>query len=304
VQLSEFFHLIHVVDQEDPVDAFYDELFAPQRFRTRHFSPHEMRWASLSMVSDLMLEVIEPSAEADHQGFPLPRFHKRFGQHFHSLAWYVEQDQVRPTFDALRAAGIRVAKPGGGIWPSDGDVEPGNTLFTHPKDTFGQLEFEGKFPHWQTADPRFQPGWSAAPWQDGPLGIRRLSHMTTVVRDLPPAVDLYERVLGGRVLHRESSGGADRAFVLLGIDTVIELAEPTVPGTRLVADLDANGELPHSATFRVADLARAEQHAEKLGIGIVDRSDEAFTLEPDDCYGAVWSFTERAIPGDPRPAEA
>ncbi|MBO0732290.1 MAG: hypothetical protein J2P57_23720, partial [Acidimicrobiaceae bacterium] len=272
MQLSEFFHLIHVVDDEDRVDKFYDELFAPQRFSPKHWSPNEMRWASLSMVSDLMLEVIEASSEPDHQSFPLSRFHQRFGQHFHSLAWYVELDQVRPTFDALRAAGIRVAKPGGGIWPADGDVEPGNTLFTHPKDTFGQLEFEGKFPHWQTHDPRFQPGWSAAPWRDGPLGIRRLSHMTTVVRDLGRAIDLYEGVLGGQVLHRESADGADRAFVLTGIDTVIELARPTMLGTRLAADLDANGELPHSATFRVVDLEAAERHTDKLGIGVADRS--------------------------------
>jgi hypothetical protein len=128
--------------------------------------------------------------------------------------------------------------------------------------------------------------------------------MTTVVGDLASAVDVYERVLSGRVLHRESADGADRAYVLVGIDTVIELAQPTVSGTRLAADLDANGDLPHSATFRVADLARAEQHAEKLGVGIADRAGETLTLDPDDCYGAVWSFTERAIPGDPRPAEA
>lgn len=60
--MQEFFHLIHVVDDEDPVDAFYDTLFAPQRFAPKHFSDQEKRWASLSMVSDLMFEVIEPSS--------------------------------------------------------------------------------------------------------------------------------------------------------------------------------------------------------------------------------------------------
>ncbi|MBO0730824.1 MAG: hypothetical protein J2P57_16325, partial [Acidimicrobiaceae bacterium] len=72
----------------------------------------------------------------------------------------------------------------------------------------------------------------------------------------------------------------------------------------LAADLDANGELPHSATFRVVDLEAAERHTDKLGIGVADRRGDTLTLDPDDCYGAVWSFTERAIPGDPRPVEA
>ncbi len=301
--LAEFFHLIHVVDDEDAADASYDRLFLPQRFSAKHWSPIEKRWASLSMVSDLMLEVIEPSADPADQAAPLSRFRSRFGQHFHSLAWYVDDQQVRPMFDALRGAGIRVAKPGGGLFP-DGDVDPGNTLFTHPKDTFGQLEFEGKRSYWQTGDPRFQPQWSASPWREGPLTIERLSHITTVVRDLTAAVDLYEQVLGGETLHREASGGADRAFVLAGLDTVIELAQPTAGGTRLANDLGANGELPHSATFRVADLDAAERHIEKLSVGIVDRSDETFTLEPDDCFGAVWSFTEMSIPGDPRPTGA
>ena len=297
--IREFFHLIHIVDDEDEVDAFYDELFAPQRFAPKAFMDGEKRWASLSMVSDLMLEVIEPSgAEADSH-MPLTRFRTRFGQHYHSLAWYMEVPDVRPLFDRLRAAGIRVAKPGGGMFPA-GDIDPGNTIFTHPKDTFGQLEFEGKRDHWLQADPRFQPGWSTEPWRRGPLGIERLSHITTVVRDLEPARSFYEGVLDGRVFHEESSAEARHAFVLVGIDTVIELAQPTGEGSRLAADLAAHGELPHSATFRVSDLEAAENHVDKLGIRVAERAEHTLILEPADCFGAIWSFAERDIPNDPR----
>jgi hypothetical protein len=70
VEIREFFHLIHIVDDEDEVDAFYDDLFAPQRFAPKHFAESEKRWASLSMVSDLMLEVIEPSGEEASQRSP------------------------------------------------------------------------------------------------------------------------------------------------------------------------------------------------------------------------------------------
>ncbi len=115
--IREFFHLIHIVDDEDEVDAFYDRLFAPERFRAKHFLDSEKRWASLSMVSDLMLEVIEPSAEEADLGMPLSRFRTRFGQHFHSLAWYVDPASVKPLFDRIRAQGVRVAEAGRGHVP-------------------------------------------------------------------------------------------------------------------------------------------------------------------------------------------
>ena len=225
VLIREFFHLIHIVDNEDEVDAFYDSLFNPQRFAPKHFFDHEKRWASLSMVSDLMLEVIEPSGEEADLQMPLTRFRTRFGQHYHSLAWYVDPGDVRPLFDDLRSAGVRIAKPGGGFFP-DGDVDPGNTIFTHPKDTFGQLEFEGKSKHWLQQDPRFQEGWQTDLWREGPLGIERLSHITTVVRDLARARQLLrgapprtgvprgvhrgreERVRPGRYRHGDRAGGA------------------------------------------------------------------------------------------------
>jgi hypothetical protein len=299
VQIQEFFHLIHVVNDEDEVDRFYDRLFAPDRFAPKHWSDGEKRWASLSMVSDLVLEVIEPSRSEADVNSPLAKFRRRFGQHFHSFAWYVDPADVRSISESLRASGVRVAKSGGGLL-TEGDVHPGNTIYTHPKDTFGQLEFEGKGDHWRGRDPRFQPGWTLAPWRRGPLGIERLSHMTTVVQNLDRARRFYEETLGGNAFLEEASASATSAYVLVGVDTVIELAQPLSEGSRLAADLAAYGELPHSATLRVADLAAAEAHVEKIGIGVAERGSHSLTLDPADCFGAVWCFTERDIPGDPR----
>ena len=45
-----------------------------------------------------------------------------------------------------------------------------------------------------------------------------------------------------------------------------------------------------------------EKHTDTLGIGVADRSGTTLTLNPDDCFGAVWSFTDSALPGDPRGA--
>ena len=192
-----------------------------------------------------------------------------------------------------------MAKSGGGLL-NEGDVHPGNTIYTHPKDTFGQLEFEGKGDHWHGRDPRFQPGWTLAPWRQGPLGIERISHMTTVVQNLGRARRFYEETLGADIFLEEASATARSAYVLVGLDTVIELAQPLSEGSRLAADLAANGEIPHSATLRVRDLAAAESHIEKVGIRVAERGPDSLTLEPADCFGAVWCFSERDIPGDPR----
>jgi catechol 2,3-dioxygenase-like lactoylglutathione lyase family enzyme len=245
------------------------------------------------------LEVIEPSGAEPDLNMPLSKFRHRHGQHFHSFAWYVEPESVRSLFDRLRQAGVRVAKPGGGVF-GGGDIDPGNTIFTHPKDTFGQIEFEGRNDHWAGIDPRFKPGWNTQPWKAGPLGIERLSHMTTVVQDVEAARRFYETTLGGTVFHHEASATATSVFVLVGLDTVIELAEPTDEKSRLAADLAAHGELPHSVTLLVQNLDEVESHVEKVGARVVDRSGDGLSLDPNDCFGALWQFTDRRLPDDPR----
>jgi hypothetical protein len=298
--IREFFHLIHIVDNEDEVDAWYREVFSPRTFMQNNWLDAEKRWASLSMVGDLMIEVIEPSGEPGDQGMALSKFRNRFGQHYHSLAWYVDADDIKPLFDRLRARGVRVAKPGGGMFP-DGDIDPGNTIFTHPKDTFGQLEFEGLADHWRRSDPRFSEGWSTAYWRDEhPLGIVRASHLTTLVNDLDRARDLYEGSLDATVFHTESTPEGESLFLTVGADCVVELLRPRSADSLAGRDLASNGELPHACTFAVRDLDAAERHVDKLGIGVVDRTPDAFTLNPADAFGAVYSFTERAVPGDPR----
>ena len=33
-----------------------------------------------------------------------------------------------------------------------------------------------------------------------------------------------------------------------------------------------------------------------MGVGVVDRAGDTLTLDPADCFGAVWSFVEQDIP--------
>jgi hypothetical protein len=300
VPIREFFHLIHVVDDIDTTDAWYDAMFAPDRFVTRQWGDLEKRTASLAMIGDYMIETIEPSKAPEDGGAPLVRFGARFGQHYHSLSWYVDVDDLQPLFDRLRARGVRIARPGGGLFP-DGPVDAGPTIFTHPKDTAGQLEFVTLRDDVRDRDLRFHTDWSATWWRDEhPLGIVRPSHYTTIVRDLDRVCDLYVDALDARVLGRATTDEAESVFVFVPTETVVELARPLRDDSLMGRDLAANGEVPHGVTFTVRDLEQAERHVEKVGTRVLDRSDRSFTLDPDDCFGAVYSFTEATVLGDPR----
>jgi hypothetical protein len=118
--------------------------------------------------------------------------------------------------------------------------------------------------------------------------------------DVDKARALFEGPIGGRLLHTEASAVAESAFVFVGSDSIVELAKPTVDNSRLAVDLAENGELPHGCTFKVVDVEAAERHIDKVGVGVSDRSGDGFTLEPADCFGAVYAFTSRPVPGDPR----
>ena len=102
------------------------------------------------------------------------------------------------------------------------------------------------------------------------------------------------------MLHEEASADVESVFMFVGNETVVELARPTTTDSLLARDLAENGELPHAVTFKVLDLEAAERHVEKVGTRIVDRSGDTLTLDPDDTFEAVYTFTDRTIPGDPR----
>jgi hypothetical protein len=127
-----------------------------------------------------------------------------------------------------------------------------------------------------------------------------VAFFTAAVSDVAKARTLFEGPIGGRLVHTQASSEAESAFVLVGSDSIVELAMPTVDDSRLAADLAVNGELPHGCSFKVTDLEAAERHIEDVGVRVANRSGDGFTLEPADCFGAVYGFTSRAVPGDPR----
>ncbi len=288
MSVQRLFHVIHIVDDLAAAEKFYGTAFPLERFSARHYSDTDKRWASLWLIGDnFVIELMEPSHDPDDRQASIPKFHERFGQHLHSLAWYC--DDVPELAQRLRADGIRVIDGGYG------------TIFTHPKDTFGQLQFQTGPPEVPVPDPRFDADWARSRESvRHPMTLLRASHITTLVSDLDRAQSLYESSFGARTLFEGTDSIARRAFMFIGTETIVELAEPSDTDSPLTRDLRENGQLPHSFSFLVADLSAAAAHLKSVGVAVQDVGPASLRVDPAATLGAVIELTDVPIPGDPR----
>jgi extradiol dioxygenase family protein len=293
-KIGKLFHLTHVVSDLAAVDKWYDEVFGVTRFY-RGYEKMAGRDASLIAIGEVIMEPMTPARVANLQNQSVKKFHDRFGQHFHSIAWYVDDvEQISTQLDrhSLRLFNIsgKQVKP----------AEERFAIWTHPKETYGQLEFAavGKY----SIDPRLQPAWSAAFWPERhPLGIERASHITVVVRDLPSARRFYSDVLGGRLIHEAETPGRKRSsFVAVGEDTVVELAQPLSTTSAEARDMEQNGEGIYSITFKTRDLEKANGFLRVKQLRPEPDGADTIVLGKEQAFGMVVAFTQRALPNDPR----
>jgi hypothetical protein len=264
----------------------------------------EKRDACLLLLGDLCTEPLAPAFGVDGwERMPLGRYYTQHGKRFHSLAWYVDEGMTE-LYDTLRMAGVECRGTAGVLLTGDYREGP---VFTHPRETLTQLEFipAPNSPGGPSLlrDPRFAPGWSASWWADyHPLQIQKVSHVTVSTFDLPKAAGVYVGLLQGTVLHEQLNPvhGSHSVFVLVGEDTVVELAEPTGDGP-LQVDMARFHESMYSLTFKVRDIKDAEQHLTAKGVKFMVADDATLISDPDTTQGCVMGFTTSAIPGDPRP---
>lgn len=293
-KIGKLFHLTHVVDDLKAVDQWYDEVFAVHRFYNG-YEELAGRDASLITIGDVVMEPMSPAKVENLRNQSVKKFHDRFGQHFHSIAWYV--DDVKAMAVELDAHKLRLFDIVGK------QVKPplkATAFWTHPRETPGQLEFAvyGDF----IPDPRMKPDWSSASWRDAhPLGIERASHMTLVVRDLPAARRLYVDMLHGKLLQETETVGRKRsAFVTVGEDSVVELAQPLATDSPEARDLEQNGEGIHALVFKTKNLGRVTEFLRSKSLQPHTETDGSITLDREHAFGMVVGFTERTIPNDPR----
>lgn len=293
-KIGKLFHVTHVVDDLAAVDRWYDEVFAVNRFY-HGYEKLAGRDASLIAIGDVIMEPMSPAKVENLRNPSVKKFHDRFGQHFHSIAWYV--DDVGSISERLDQNSFRLFDIVGK------QVKPphkATAIWTHPRETPGQLEFAlaGDF----TPDPRLKSDWSSAYWRNQhPLGIERASHITLVVRDLPAAKRLYVDVLNGQLIHEAEIAGRKRsAFVTVSEDSVVELAQPLAADSAEARDLEQNGEGVHALVFKTRNLKQAEEFLRSHNLRPAADASGALMLGADQAFGMVIGFTDRTLPNDPR----
>jgi len=292
-KIGKLFHLTHVVNDLDAVDKWYDDVFSCKRFY-KGYEKLAGRDASLLVIGEVLMEPMMPAKRENLRNLSVKKFHDRFGQHFHSVAWYV--DDVEEISARLDQANLRLFNIVGS------QVKPPHKMdavWTHPRETPGQLEFalNGDF----AKDPRFEPDWSNKPWREHPLGIEGASHIGVVVGDLSKAKRLYCDILGGNLMHEEEVRGRKHsAFVAVGEDTVIELIQPQSSTSLEGRDLEQNGEGFHSLKFKTKDLGKAQEFLKAKNHKPEQDGADSIILGPDQAFGMVVGFTRRTLPNDPR----
>lgn len=293
-KIGKLFHLTHLVNDLDACDQWYDEVFACNRFY-RGYEKLAVRDASLLTIGEVVMEPLSLAKVDGAESSPIGKFKARFGQRFHSIAWYVEDvADLAAQFDRHQIHMFNLVGR-----PLKAPVKPGTAIWTQPRQTHGLLEF-AEIPRF-TTDARLQPGWSSTFWRERhPLGIERASHITVLVRDLTPGVFFYRDVLRGRLIHEEQRADAKSAFVSVGEDTVVEVRQPLSANSADARDLEHNGDSIYAVTFKTINLARAADFLRSKNQKIESQTGDSLLLSKDNTFGMVVGFTERAIPNDPR----
>ncbi len=300
MKIGKLFHLTMLVDDLGATERFFNGVFSPLCIM-RGYSAHWHRHAAVYLIGETSIEpmhVLPP--EPGGTATSWYRFMEQHGPRIHNLAFYC--DDLAALEERLRAAGVRT---------TDGGTA-GNTLFAHPKDTPGMVEFHTPGdPGFLNMDPRLRPHWEGFArdyWPNQhPLRLLRMSHVTILVDDVEAAAAFYGTVLGGTPLPAQPSriDGVESRHVLVGDDTVVELARPLDPSSPLGAELAAVGQGAIGATFLVRDLDRALTHLKGHpdaggGRPVAEVGPHDVVLDRSQTWGVEFRFTDEGLLGDPR----
>lgn len=300
--IGKLFHLIHMTGDLPALEAWYDDVFAVRRgFLDNNYMPGEKRDASLVLLGDTVIEPLSPAFRVDGwDQMPLGRYYNRFGNHWHSIAWYT--DDAGEIWQRCADDGVRVYVEGG-VQTTE-RPGPNSAVMTHPKDTITQLEF---FNPTGTPiaelDPRlngsdFDSGW----WiENHPVKTPGMAYTTVLANDLDQAVTVYTDTLGGELIHRSASRltGTDDAYVRLG-ESVVQLSKPARDGTIAAADFAKHGQTHHAVAFRVLDLDETKEYFDDKGIATIARDDHTLVTDPATTHGVPFRWTTWDVPGGPR----
>ena len=308
--IGDLYHLLHAGDDLAAMDEWYDEIFSPRRgiLDDDFFAP-QARQASMVAIADSLVEAMAPRKDiAGWESTPLGKFNSRFGNHWHSVAFYA--DDIGALWDRLTDHGIRVVmggRPDDGV---EGRPGPFTPVYTHPRDTITQLEFVRRRPRAHArdfaqsgeVDPRYLPGWSSTWWSTNhPLGIDRLSYITVVSDDEDKGRRVFLDVLGGALLSESHSSLTETRdlYVALGTQTVLQLSFPDNVTSLAGTDLATSGEALHAVAFTVRDLNAAVDFLTSKGLFDRGSGRRNRPRRPDDQFRSAISVHNPAARGRP-----
>jgi len=295
-RIGKLFHLTPLVDDLAAAEYFFNSVFAPLTMM-RNYSELWHRHAAIYVMAETSIEPMqclarEPGSDLEETSWY--RYAERFGPRVHNMAFYVHD--IDDLAERLQEAGVRIT-----------DANSGTTVFCHPKDTPGMLEFHPATGGlWEQVDPRYRREWDAfrqSFWPNHPLGLVRMSHITVVTGDLPAAAKLYTDVFDAQPLPEQDAtipGGTSLHF-LVGEDTVVEFLDPTGTGETVAArDLERVGPSVTGVTFTVQDLAGAAEWLGMMKAPVTEVTEAEVRLDADQTWGCEYRFTEQVLTGDPR----
>ena len=112
---------------------------------------------------------------------------------------------------------------------------------------------------------------------------------------------LYCDVLGGTQIHEEQIAGRKQsAFIAIGEDTVVELAEPLSQNSLEGRELEKNGEGIYSLIFKTNNLSQAQDFLRSKQHQPEQDGPDTIVLGADQAFGMLLGFTQRDLPNDPR----
>ena len=291
MKIGKLFHLTMLVDDLEGPEQFFNSIFSPM-CTMRGYSSQWHRYAALYVIADTAIEpmhVLAPLAgQAPTSWY---RFMQRYGPRVHNLAFYVDDpDELAAR---LEWAGVRTTRN-----------DAGTTVFAHPKDTPGMLEFSPSSGR-TLAEPRFERSWQAFRrdyWSNHPLGLERLSHVTILVSKLREASEFYAGVLDGTPLAetRPTLDGTESSYVLVGDDTVIELAHPLDDTSELGRELHTAGQGVVAVSFKVLDVPKAEEHLRTWDAPVASTNSTEIVLNRKQTWGLEFRFRTTPLQGDER----
>lgn len=124
--------------------------------------------------------------------------------------------------------------------------------------------------------------------------LGELNHVAVLVRDLPAAIDKYQRIFGATLIEQETlPNKADVAVLALG-GVHMELLSTREPDSKVGKLLEELGEGIHHLSYSVTDLESSMQELRAAGLRFRDRVPRpglhgrpiAF-IDPEDTFGVL-----------------